>query len=427
MLNAGSGRRSKALFKPAIGLFAVALVFSACSGGASPSPAASSPPTSTPAASTQASSGAPSSAASPSGSAAATGSCPLGTDPDAALAKIPTGILGKGPNGEDPTLASSLTLTPDEMTKLKGMNSTAAIVMHITGDWTNAQVAGQTDTLKTLGINVIATTNAGGKTEKQVSDIETALVQKPNVVISIPWSPADEVAAYRKVVDSGAKLVFIGNAVPGFVAGKDYVATVAPDDWGNGVASAYLMAKALKTKNGDYKGSIGVVWFDVDFYVTNQRRDGFRATIKDCFPNITIAEDQGFASGPDLAGAAGTVASAMLVRNANLDGIWAVWDQPAEGVLAAARAAGRNDLIITTEDLGLTAALSIKKGEYAGTGAQRPYDQGVAEAMLAAYGLLGKTAPPYVADNAFPVSKDNLLDAWKAVYHTDPPATLTNP
>jgi ribose transport system substrate-binding protein len=81
---------------------------------------------------------------------------------------------------------------------------------------------------------------------------------------------------------------------------------------------------------------------------------------------------------------------------------------------------------VTTEDLGLTAALGIKNGEFIhGLGAQRPYDQGVAEAMLAAYGLLGKEAPPYVAANALPVSKDNLLEAWQQVYHADPPAELT--
>ena len=50
--------------------------------------------------------------------------------------------------------------------------------------------------------------------------------------------------------------------------------------------------------------------------------------------------------------------------------------------------------------------------------------QGVAEAKLAAYGLLGKTAPPYVALNALAVTKDNVLQAWKDVYHTDPPAEL---
>jgi ribose transport system substrate-binding protein len=56
-----------------------------------------------------------------------------------------------------------------------------------------------------------------------------------------------------------------------------------------------------------------------------------------------------------------------------------------------------------------------------GLGAQRPFDQGVTEALLAGYGLLGKPAPAYVALAALPVTKDNLLDAWQTVYHK--PAT----
>ena len=394
--------------KVAAGFMVAAVMLSACSPTAAPS---------TPAGSQAAGS-----------ASAAAATCTLGTDPDAALAKLSSTVLATGPFGEKPTSPTDITLTPDEIAKVKAMNATAAIVMHIQGDWTKAQVSGLTDTFNSLGIKVIASTNGEGKTEKQVADIETVLVQKPSVVVSIPWSPGDEVAAYRKIVDSGAKLVFADNAVPGFSAGKDYVSTVSADNYGNGVASAYLMAKALKAKNGDYKGSIGLVWFDIDFFVTNQRRDAFRATINGCFPNIKIAEDQGFPSGPDLAGNAGAVASAMLTRNATLDGMWAVWDQPAEGVIAAARSAGRNDLIVTTEDLGLTSALSIKKGEFIyGLGAQRPYDQGVAEAKLAAYGLLGKAAPPYVALNALPVTKDTVLQAWKDVYHTDPPAQLLAP
>ena len=400
MPNAGASGRME-FRRSATVLFAVTLMLAACS--AAPS-------------------------ASNSGSSSVPGTCALGTDPDAALVKLSTTVLATGPFGEKPTSPTDVTLTADEITKVKAMNATAAIVMHIQGDWTKAQVSGLTNTFNSLGIKVIASTNGEGKTEKQVADIETVLVQKPSIVVSIPWSPGDEVAAYRKIVDSGAKLVFADNAVPKFVAGKDYVSTVSADNWGNGVASGYLMAKALKAKNGDYKGSIGVVWFDIDFFVTNQRRDAFRATINGCFPNIKIAEDQGFPSGSNLAGGAETVASAMLARNATLDGIWAVWDQPAEGVIAAARSAGRNDLIVTTQDLGLTSALSIKKGQFIyGLGAQRPYDQGVAEAKLAAYGLLGKTAPPYVALNALAVTKDNVLQAWKDVYHADPPPELTGP
>jgi ribose transport system substrate-binding protein len=390
----------------AVGAITFALALSACGGGAA-SPAAST------------------TAAASSGTAA---DCKLGSDPDAALKGLESTVFATGPFGEQPAAPADVTLTADEIAKVKAMNATAAIAMHIQGDWTKAQLDGLTQTFGELGIEIVSSTNGEGKTEKQVADIETALVQKPSVFVSIPWSPGDEVAAYQKIVDSGAKLVFADNAIPGFTAGKDYVSTVSADNYGNGVASAYLMAKALKEKNGDYAGSIGVVWFDIDFFVTNQRRDAFRATIKGCFPNISIAEDQGFASGADLAGAAETVASAMLARNPKLDGIWAVWDQPAEGVIAAARAAGRNDLIVTTEDLGLTSALAIKKGEFIyGLGAQRPFDQGVAEAKLAAYALLGKEAPPYVAANALPVSKDNVLDAWKAVYHADPPAELTAP
>lgn len=384
----------------ASGLTAVALMLAACSPAAGPSAPAESQPT---------------------GSGAAGE-----TDPDAALAELATTVLATGPFGEEPTSPDEITLTPEEIEEVRAMNATAAIVMHIQGDWTKAQVDGLTTTFEELGIEVIASTNGEGRTEKQVADIETVLVQEPDVVVSIPWSPGDQVAAYQQIVDSGAKLVFADNAIPDFVAGEDYVSTVSADNWGNGVASAHLMAKALIEKNGSATGNIGMVWFDIDFFVTNQRRDAFRQTITENYPGIEIVEDQGFPSGPDLAGGAETVANAMLTRNPDLDGIWAVWDQPAEGVIAAARSAGRDDLIITTEDLSLASALSIKNGEFIyGLGAQRPYDQGVIEAKLAAYGLLGKEAPPYVALPALAVTQDNVLEAWTTVYHTDPPAELS--
>ena len=117
----------------------------------------------------------------------------------------------------------------------------------------------------------------------------------------------------------------------------------------------------------------------------------------------------------------------MMTANPGLDGIWAVWDVPAEGVIAAARAAGRDNLVITTIDLGQNVAIDIARGGYVkGLGAQRPFDQGVTEALLAGYGLLGKDAPPYVALPALPVEKANLLEAWQAVYHTEAPANVTN-
>ena len=129
--------------------------------------------------------------------------------------------------------------------------------------------------------------------------------------------------------------------------------------------------------------------------------------------------------GPDFTGDADKAASALLTSNRDLNGIWAVWDVPAEGVISAARAAGKDNLVITTCDLGLNVAIDMaQNGFVKGLGAQRPFDQGVTEALLAGYGLLGKEAPAYIALPALPVTHDNLLEGWKEVYHQDAPDTL---
>ena len=81
--------------------------------------------------------------------------------------------------------------------------------------------------------------------------------------------------------------------------------------------------------------------------------------------------------------------------------------------------------MITTCDLGLNVAIDMaQSGFIKGLGAQRPFDQGTTEALLAGYGLLGKEAPAYVALPALPVTRDNLLQAWKEVYHAEAPDTV---
>jgi ribose transport system substrate-binding protein len=90
--------------------------------------------------------------------------------------------------------------------------------------------------------------------------------------------------------------------------------------------------------------------------------------------------------------------------------------------MSAARAAGRDDLIVVNEDLGENVAIAMAKGEFIkGLASQRPYDQGTTEAILAAYALIGKPAPAYVALPAAPVTKETLLASWQEIYHQ--PAT----
>jgi ribose transport system substrate-binding protein len=209
------------------------------------------------------------------------------------------------------------------------------------------------------------------------------------------------------------------NVPQGFTAGEDFVSIVSADNYGNGVASALIMGEAL---GGE--GRVGVVFHAADFFVTRQRYDAFLATMAEQFPNIEIVAEQGIA-GPDFAGQADQVASAMLTQNPDLNGIWAVWDVPAEGVINAVRTAGRaEDVIVTTIDLGQNVAVALAQGEIitvlapsgrstrgspSDAGRLRPARQG---------GARLRALP------ALPVTQENVLEAWTQVYHQDPPAAL---
>jgi ribose transport system substrate-binding protein len=342
-------------------------------------------------------------------------------DPTQALANLQEEVLSQGPHGEKPTPVSSVSLTAEEIEKIRALKAKAAIVMHyITGsDWSQAQIAGLRSQFDKMGIEVIAVTDAGFNPERQVTNIQTVLDQNPQIIVSIPTDGDITAAAYKEASEKGVKLVFMDNVPTAFSVGQDYVSVVSADNYGNGVASAHLIAKAL---NGE--GQIGIIYHAADFFVTRQRYEAFKKTIMENYPKITIVAEQGIRE-PNFLEDANQAATVMLTANPNLKGIWAVWDLPAEGVRSAALAARRDDLVITTIDLGLNVAVDMAANRLIkGVGAQRPYDQGVTEAILAGYALLGKPAPPYVALPALPVTRENLLEAWKTIYHRDAPTSI---
>lgn len=349
-----------------------------------------------------------------------TGDSSVSSKADAALKEIQGKVLSKGPHGEDPSSRDKVALTDAEVEQIKAKGAKAAIVMHYAGnDWANAQINGLKTEFARLGIEVVAVTDANFNPGQQVSNIETVLAKKPDIIVSIPTDPVATASAYKKAAEAGVKLVFMDNVPNGLTAGKDYESVVSADNYGNGVVSAHLMAKALGGT-----GKIGVIYHEADFFVTKQRYQGFSETIAKDYPDIKVVKAQGIA-GPDFAGDAQKVADAMLSQNPDLNGIWAVWDVPAEGVMAAARSAGRSDLKIATEDLGTNVAIALAQNQLVvGLGAQQPYQQGVTEADIAGGALIGKKAPAYVALNALPVDHSNVLDAWKQVYNSDAPADL---
>jgi ribose transport system substrate-binding protein len=333
---------------------------------------------------------------------------------------LPSGpVMSTGPHGEQATPASVLNLTADELAKIKAGNYKVAICFHYSGDdWSAAQEKGLRDQFARMGIQVVAVTSANFNETQQKTDIETVLALNPNAIVSIPVDAVSSESVFKDAARRGVKLVFMDNCPNNMTAGVDYISVVSADNYGNGVAAAEIMGEKLGGR-----GKIAILYHDANFFVTNQRDNAFRKTIKDKFPGITVVEESGFT---DI-NAGATIGGALITKYPDLNGIYATWDVPAEGVVSALRANNRTDIIVTTIDLGNNVARLIAQDNIVkGLGAQRPYDQGVAEAILVGYGLLGKTAPVDIALPALKVTHDNVLEAYKEVYYVDAPADIRN-
>ncbi|ALS28729.1 periplasmic binding protein domain-containing protein [Paenibacillus sp. 32O-W] len=328
-------------------------------------------------------------------------------------------IVSSGPYGEEAVPASKIIITEQQAAKIKEGKFTAAIAMGFLGDdWSEQQLAGLKSEFGKLGIEVVAETNANFKDTTQISDLQAIAGKKPDIVVSIPLNAQTTAKAYQALADAGAKIVFMDQPAEGMVAGKDYVSVVSADSFGLGMNIADELARAIGGK-----GEVAALYYAPNFYVTNQRYQGFVARLAAKYPDIKLVEVQGFQD-PNRSQ---EVAAAILTKYPNLKGMYASWDVPAMGAVAAARVAGKTpeNFKIVNENLGNEVALNMaQNGFIAGIGSQRPFDQGVAEARLAALAMIGEPTPAYVAVPSLAVNRENLENSYKVIYHKDVPPDI---
>ncbi len=336
------------------------------------------------------------------------------------LAFAPYATAGetKGPGGEAATPSSALTLSDSEVAKLKAGKYTAALLWHTSSDFVNAVTAGATDEFNRLGMSVVAQTDAGFDAAKQKSDVETILAKKPSVILALPLDPVTSAEAFRPAVAAGVKIVLLSNKPKDFVQGKDYVTIVTDDLFQMGKHAADALAAAIGKK-----GKIAWIYHDAQYYVTNQRDNAFKASIESDYPDISIVAKQGLAD----PARAQDIAQALLLKNPDLDGIYVTWAEPAEGVLAALRAAGNKHTKIVTLDLSEPVGLDmVKGGNVVAIVADKAYELGRAMATAAGYGLIDKPAPRFVVAPVLTVTKANVVEGWRESLHRDPPQSIVD-
>ncbi|WP_082583400.1 substrate-binding domain-containing protein [Mesorhizobium sp. Root695] len=319
------------------------------------------------------------------------------------------------PDGPPAVSPDVLKFSDEDLAKLKAGKFTAGLVMHtMDAGWPQLQVSGISNTLKDLGIEVVGTTDAKFQPGQQISDLEQMIARKPDVIFSIPIDPKSESEAYKKAAAAGIKLVFMDNVPVDMAPGKDYVTVVASDNEKN----AYFAAQELVGAIGG-KGEVGIITLVYDYYYSVAARKVGALKAFGEHPDIKVA-DVGTFTAPEKAY---EVATAMLTAHPDMKGIFVAWDTPAQQVVAAAKTLGR-DIVVTTNDIAADSALNVARGEFLAVGAQRPYDQGVAEAKAAALALLGHDVPPYISVPTLRVKKLDLLSALKQVTKEDAPASV---
>ncbi|WP_164753037.1 substrate-binding domain-containing protein [Mesorhizobium sp. M7A.F.Ca.CA.001.05.1.1] len=319
------------------------------------------------------------------------------------------------PDGPPAVSPDVLKFSDEDLAKLKAGKFTAGLVMHtMDAGWPQLQVAGISNTLKDLGIEIVGTTDAKFQPGQQISDLEQMIARKPDVIFSIPIDPKSESEAYKKATAAGIKLVFMDNVPVDMAPGKDYVTVVASDNEKN----AYFAAQELVGAIGG-KGEVGIITLVYDYYYSVAARKVGALKAFGEHPDIKVA-DVGTFTAPEKAY---EVATAMLTAHPDMKGIFVAWDTPAQQVMAAAKTLGR-DIVVTTNDIAADSALNVARGEFLAVGAQRPYDQGVAEAKAAALAWLGHDVPPYISVPTLRVKKLDLLSALKQVTKEDAPASV---
>jgi ribose transport system substrate-binding protein len=323
----------------------------------------------------------------------------------------------RGPNGEHPTPTSALRLSSSEIAKVRAGRYTAALVWHEGSDFTSAVDAGVRDEFSVLGITVVAETSANFDAAKQKADVETVQAKRPSVLLTLPVDPVVTASAYKAAARQGTKIVLLSSVPQGMRYGRDYVNLVTDDLFQMGKRAADALAAAVGGK-----GKIAYFFHDANHYVTNQRDQAFLRTIAGNYPDIDVVAKRGIAD-PNRAQ---DVATATLLEHPDLAGAYVMFAQPpGEGVLAALRANGNRKTKLVTLDLDEPLALDMARGgQTFALIVDRAYDLGRAMARSAAYGLLGKSAPPFVIGPALTIMRSNLVEGYRASLHRSPPPSV---
>lgn len=334
----------------------------------------------------------------------------------------PDELIGVGSRGLEPSDPQTVELSDSQVSELEEMDASAGIVFHyLKTAWVRLQRSGLEAQFDEIGIEIESVQGAEFEARTQASIVETlASSNSIDAITSRPLSSDTTSSAFQAAADAGKELVFMDDIPSELSHPEEFVSMVASDNRALGVISGHIMGEFVG------EGKVMMIGFANDVKSVNERELGFRQTIENEYDGIEIVEKVEFTDANKVQ----DMAQNIMTANPDADGVWTAWDDPpGMQAVAAARENGLDpqEFHITTCDLGERSAQNMAEGGYIkGIGAQRPYDQGVAEANAIGQALLGNEAPPYIAVPAVGITRKNLLSAYETVFKSSPPEELSS-
>lgn len=321
----------------------------------------------------------------------------------------------RGPKGQIPIWYNKISLTEEEKEQVKKMGLAIAYDQLNISNFDDTIGFAIDEYAKELNMKYLWSYNQFDAAI-QKENVETLLAANPDIIAAVSVDPVVSTAAFKEASQQGVSIVFC--SIPAELAWPDeYTGLVFYDFVGFGPE----LAKALNEALGGV-GNIGYVYHEADFFITNQRDQGFKDALAK-YPGLKLVVEAPIGG---VAAEVEEVVSAMITKNPEINGIYLPWQELVPPALSALRALDRMDIKVVTNDLGETTALEMIQGDTLIMMTQcdaHQYGRTVLEVGL--YPILGKTVPAEaIMVPGYTITRDSLEEVWPIVFNEPLPNDL---
>lgn len=322
------------------------------------------------------------------------------------------------------TMEKDLKILPEEeaavMERAKKKGSPLKVMMseHLSATMMNKWVrAGWREILDKYGIE-FSTLEANLEIEKQLSDLENMIQQKPDLIAILPVDNIGVVPGIQKVNQAGIPVIIEEGAQ---ISGAGYVSATCGNYREAGYELAMWMSQQLKKKYGDKQIAVGICPMKAYLWFCRERTIGFKLGVE-AASNMYIAAEQPANFDEEAVQAF----QGMLTAHPEIKAGFATWSSPASGMANAAKMMGRDDIIIGGYDLFEDSVVKLldENDPYKASMSRNIRDRGRLLAKLAVKTLAGVYQPPKTVIFEYHLlTKDNVEAVWEAQDYSPVPGS----